>query len=52
MAKALVGTHLQSVKKNMGKKKIHVSLGVQHVAKASKKSPFRTKKTSKRHRSK
>lgn len=52
MAKALVGTHLQSVKKNTGKKKIHVPLGTHHVAKASKKSPFRTKKTSKRHRSK
>lgn len=52
MAKALVDTQLQSVKKNTGKKKIHVPLGTHHVAKASKKSPFRTKKTSKRHRSK
>jgi hypothetical protein len=52
MAKAMVGTNLQSVKKNTGKRKIHSPLGTTHLAKASKKSPFRTKKTSKRYRSK
>jgi hypothetical protein len=46
------GTGLHSVKRNTGKKKIHTPLGTHHVAKASKKSPFRTKATSKRHRAK
>lgn len=50
MGKAMVGTNLQSVKKNTGKKKIHTPLGTSHVAKASKKSPFRVKKSSKRHK--
>lgn len=51
MSKALK-TNLVSVKKNTGKKKIHSPLGTTHSAKASKKSPFRVKGHSKRHRSK
>ena len=46
------GTGLQSVKKNTGKKKIHVALGTEGKRGISKKSPFRTKKTSKRSHSK
>jgi hypothetical protein len=46
------GTDLHSVKKNTGKKKIHSPLGTSHSAKASKKSAFHTKKTSKRSHSK
>lgn len=42
------GTKLHSVKKNTGKKKIHTALGTEGKHKISAKSPFRTKKTSKR----